>query len=99
MFTAHIAANLPLVCNVVTTSLHLIYRKNLLRGGCKFAARLLLLCYKFAAFFLDICCMYSYKFATFSSQFCRVFAWNDPDYDIYRELETNYIFKNPKLGI
>jgi hypothetical protein len=49
-----------------------------------FAATLLLLCCEFAAFLLDI---------------CRVFASNDPIHDIDCELETNYIFKNPKLGI
>jgi hypothetical protein len=41
--------------------------------------------------------MYSCKFAAFSLQFFHVFAWNDPFYDIYHELETNYIFQNPVM--
>jgi hypothetical protein len=65
----------------------------------EFAATLPLLCCEFATFLLDICCMYSCKFAACLLKICRMFATNDPDYDIDRELETNYIFKNPKLGI
>jgi hypothetical protein len=71
-------------------SLQLIYRK--------FATKLPLVSYEFAGFSLDICCMYSCKFAACLLEICHVFALIDPDYDIDRELETNYIFKTQNCG-